>query len=206
MYSGSVYHDKDLMKVFPGETLPPDAYSSMSVIKTHNARHKAMWQKAIVIIRNFRDCYLSRSIWQKTRNHTATLTGQEKLLNASQFQTRIESFSNKYKNTYMSLIDGYNGSTLVLQYEHMVYDLYPQLVRIRDFLDADASDEDLRCILCFSEGKFHREKSDIDPWKNVPDEVMRVADEADEFVQSLLEKNTRENLLVYRSKNNIASR
>ena len=190
--------DRELLPVFPGEK--EKVGGRLSVIKTHTKSEfgaGGKYNKAILIVRDFKSAILSRFTFKKTSaNHTGQLDNDK--LESPKLLNMLKGLRKGYRNFYFHWLTEFDGPTLVLRYDDMVSDLYPQLVRIRNFLGAPVSNEQLQCVLCFSEGKFHRKKAtDIDPWKNIPRELLQETDEDTKYVENLLETKGRENLYVY---------
>ena len=78
--------------------------------------------------------------------------------------------------------------TLVIRYEKMVADLFPQLVRIRDFLRLNTTDQELRCVVCLREGSYHRKKQyhSQDPWTLISPEIGKPFDDEDKRIGDLV--------------------
>ena len=179
------------MKVFPGESVKPDGRTS--VIKTHGKN--GGYQKAIIIVRDYKSVVLSHFALKVTMNHTGQLDDGN--LEGSHLLNLLTGLRRKYRDFHVQWLVKFKGPTLVLRYNDMVSDLYPQLMRIRDFLGAEASDEDLKCVLCFNEGEFHRKRAtNFDPWKNIPKIHLQETNEETKYVENLLKTTSRENLYV----------
>ncbi|XP_067666102.1 WSCD family member AGAP003962-like [Haliotis asinina] len=148
--TGSVYIDEGLrLNGFPGESL---SNGSVVAVKTHERYEGKFYSRAILLIRNPYDTFLSLFKFIKS-NHTGELSLDKYGQDWERFPVgEID----RYQNFLASWVK--HRDVLLVFYDGLKQNLTQELVKIKVFLGKSGIAGDIRCAMVNSVGTFHRKK------------------------------------------------
>ncbi|XP_046563244.1 WSCD family member AGAP003962-like [Haliotis rubra] len=148
--TGSVYIDEALrLNGFPGESL---SNGSVVAVKTHEYYEGKRYTRAILLIRNPYEAFLSLFKLIKS-NHTGELT-------VDKYGKDWDEFAFKEIDHYHKLLASWmkHRDVLLIFYDALKQNLTQELVKIKAFLGESDIAGDIRCAMINSAGTFHRKK------------------------------------------------
>ncbi|XP_067664587.1 WSCD family member AGAP003962-like [Haliotis asinina] len=149
--TGSVYTDEDLrLNGFPGESL---SNGFVVAVKTHELYDETLYDRAILLIRNPYETFLSLFKFVHT-NHTGAPSIEKYVTGWTMFVAKgIDKYIQFY-TSWMKHVD-----VLPIFYDMMKQNLTHELHRIKDFLAKSGIKGDIRCALAEPSGSHKRKKS-----------------------------------------------
>ena len=161
--TGSIYTDGDLRKNgFHGESVRD---GSVLVVKTHEwgEKSRAMYQGAILLVREPVDCILSEFNRERGGGHTGH-AGKGHFHNEGGkiWKDFLKTKLTKWEEMNLDWMNNFAGPLLLVSYSQLVSNLRQSLEQILAFLELPVHRGDLDCALARQEGVFKRQGRQIE--------------------------------------------
>ncbi|KAL5013095.1 hypothetical protein ScPMuIL_011646 [Solemya velum] len=181
--TGSVYCDRQLKKtLYPAECRT----DRVLVVKTHNVFNQEMmkFDAAVILIRN---PFLSIFSFFEYISTKRSLTKHASLVD---FQEHFKEFAkeriHQWENTYFVWLKKFKGPTHLVIYDHMLEHLQQDLAGMAEFLHFNYTTKDMCCTIKQREGRFHRDRSRINPKTVYSADIIKLFENTIDRVLSIL--------------------